>query len=312
MFVNDGLYSSESISEGYPDTQRKPMEILGGMISTFHASSFARALPSKSPFALGSCQVQQLLPPPCWIFHVPHDSTTILAEVRDQFIMADDLLRQEILRMTEHHTFDLFAAQVPEHQVVRFPVSRLVVDVERFEQDDEEPMSARGMGVIYQVTHELRPLRRSLTPSEREGLMSRWYRPHHQALSATVDDALENFGRALVIDAHSFPSKPLPYETDAMALRPEICIGADPYHTPQEVVELLLQEFESCGFVTAVNTPFAGALVPTKHYRRDPRVNAVMIEVRRDLYLNENTGQLDTRSSEIAQKLRSVLINSLT
>ena len=214
--------------------------------------------------------------------------------------------------MTDHRTFDLFAAEVPAHQVVRFPISRLVVDVERFEPDDEEPMSARGMGAIYQVTHELRPLRRSLTPSEREGLLSRWYRPHHQVLSETVDKALENFGRALVIDAHSFPSKALPYETDAAAFRPDICIGADSYHTPQDVLEVLRQKFESFGFVTAVNTPFAGALVPIKHYRRDPRVNAVMIEVRRDLYLDENTGQLGTRSSEVAQKLRSVLINSLT
>ena len=256
--------------------------------------------------------MQLSLLPPWWIFHVPHDATLVPAEVRDQFILADDLLNQEILRMTDHHTLDLFAFDVPKNQVVRFPVSRLVVDVERFEQDAAEPMSARGMGAIYRVTHDLRPLRRSLTPSEIEGLMSRWYRPHHQALSAVVDDALERFGRALIIDAHSFPSQSLPYEANAKALRPEICIGADPHHTPQEVVERLLREFQSFGFGVAVNTPFAGALVPTKHYRRDPRVDAVMIEIRRDLYLNENTGELDASAASLTQKLRSVLMNSLT
>lgn len=70
---------------------------------------------------------------PWWAFHVPHDSTAIPPEARDQFVLPNDLLAQEILRMTDHHTFDFFALDVPTHQVVRIPVSRLVVDVERFE-----------------------------------------------------------------------------------------------------------------------------------------------------------------------------------
>lgn len=250
-------------------------------------------------------------PPPWWIFHVPHDSTLVPVEVRGQFVLNDDLLDHEIRKMTDHHTFDLFALGVPDHQVVRFPVSRLVVDVERFEQDEEEPMSSKGMGAVYQVTHDRRPLRRTLKASEREELLSRWYRPHHQALSKAVDRAIENFGQALIIDAHRFPSTALPYENDPTALRPEICIGTDSFHTPHKIVESLLKEFESLGFASAVNTPFSGALVPAKHYQRDARVKAVMIEVRRDLYLDEYSGQLDKKSSEVSEKLRTALLNSL-
>jgi hypothetical protein len=40
----------------------------------------------------------------------------------------------------------------------------------------------------------------------------------------------------------------------------------------------------------AVDTPFSGALVPARHYRRDPRVQSVMVEVNRRLYLDEATG----------------------
>lgn len=207
--------------------------------------------------------------PPWVIMHVPHDSLYIPAEVRDQFILGEELLSREILRMTDHHTLKLFAEGVPDHQVVRSPVSRLVVDVERFESDYEEPMSKRGMGVIYEATHDLQPLRRALTPGERESLLTRWYRPHHKSLSDAVDSALNEFGRALVIDAHSFPSKALPYEVDQVALRPEICIGADAFHTPESMVDLLKKTFEALGFETAVNTPFSGALVPSKHYGKD-------------------------------------------
>ena len=37
--------------------------------------------------------------------------------------------------------------------------------------------------------------------------------------------------------------------------------------------------------------PFAGALVPAKHYRADDRVKSLMIEVNRRLYMNEVSGE---------------------
>jgi len=249
--------------------------------------------------------------PPWVILHLPHDSTDVPEEVREQFLLNDHQLAHEIRVMTDMHTLELFAVGVPEHQVVRSPVSRLVIDVERFEQDDVEQMAARGMGVIYRVTHDLRPLRRPLFPHEREELLCRWYRPHHKLLSDAVDRVLEKFGQAFVIDAHSFPSKALPYETDHTMIRPEICIGTDSYHTTQEFVKSLKVEFQSSGFMTAVNTPFAGALVPDKHYRRDLRVKAVMIEVRRDLYLDESAGTISASSAEVSKRLRTGLLNCL-
>lgn len=53
--------------------------------------------------------------------------------------------------MTDHLTDVLFA--VPGVTSVRFPVSRLVLDPERFESDDREVMATKGMGVVY--THAL-------------------------------------------------------------------------------------------------------------------------------------------------------------
>ncbi len=63
--------------------------------------------------------------------------------------------------MTDGFTAELFdfAADVPR---VKFPVSRLIVDAERFVDDAREPMAACGMGVIYTATSDgavLRALR---------------------------------------------------------------------------------------------------------------------------------------------------------
>ena len=243
---------------------------------------------------------------------MPHDSTVIPAEVRDQFVLNELDLCQEVIKMTDHQTYDLIARCFSTSQILKFPVSRLVVDVERFESDCDEYMAARGMGVIYKSTHDLKPLRRQLLTAEREHLISKWYRPHHELLTGAVDKALNEFRRALVIDVHSFPSLPLPYETDLTAYRPEICIGSDSYHSPREVVDELSRCFQLHGFVVGINTPFSGAIVPAKHYRKDERVQAVMIEIRRDLYLDESTGFLNESSTLVQERLKNSLLQWLT
>jgi N-formylglutamate deformylase len=247
-------------------------------------------------------------PVTAWIvFHVPHDATEVPIEVRDQFVLTDEQLQGELLKMTDHHTLALFAADVPTQQVVRAPVSRLVVDVERFADDQQEPMAARGMGVVYTKTHALTPLRRALNEGERAALLRRWYAPHHEALQRSVERSLAAFGRCTVLDCHSFPQHALAYEDDKAAPRPQICIGTDEFHTPPELACALVQAFREVGLTVALNTPFSGALVPLKYYGLDDRVSAVMIEVRRDLYMNELTGGPLARFPDIAQLLRRCL-----
>lgn len=250
--------------------------------------------------------------PPWVIFHIPHDSTTIPPELRDQFILNDDDLSHELGQMTDHFTYDLIAQNIPDIQIIRFPVSRLVVDVERFESDEEEPMAARGMGVIYEVTHQLKQMRRTLSLVKREHLLSTWYRTHHDLLTDSVNKTLENHGRALIIDFHSFPSVALPYETDLTAYRPEICIGTDSFHTPNEVVVELTNYFELHGFKVGVNTPFSGSIVPALHYKKDNRVQTLMIEIRRDLYLNESTSKLNEKFARLKENLQNILIACLS
>ncbi len=242
---------------------------------------------------------------PEWcIVHVPHDSTYIPGEVRNQFVLNDNELAHELLRMTDHHTHRLFAEGVPAEQVVRSSVSRLVVDVERFASDNEEPMAKRGMGAVYMVTHAGAPLRALLSAEQRQQLMDRWYWPHHERLTAVVDNALGRFDRAVILDVHSFPATALPYELDQSQNRPQICIGTDSFHTPPSLVEELVRCFKNAGLTTNINTPFSGALVPLRHYRKDSRVSAVMIEVRRDIYMDESTGAVLANFMGIAETLR--------
>lgn len=209
--------------------------------------------------------------------------------------------------MTDWFTDELFGGLKGATDII-FPLSRLVVDPERFEHDDQEPMSKCGMGVIYQTTSGGERLRNILSAQQRQHLIDTYYRPHHQLLTSAVSQAIEETGRCLVLDGHSFPSRPLPYEADHSLVRPDICIGTDDYHTPGDLRDKAISLFKSAGFSVAVNSPFAGALVPTKYYRSDKRVLALMIEVRRDLYMDEGTAEKLKGFRKTEREIRAVIM----
>jgi len=250
--------------------------------------------------------------PPWVVLHVPHDTTMIPADVRGQLLLTDEELRKELRQMTDHLTEALFTTCAGEAVVVKSPVSRLVVDVERFADDENEPMAARGMGAIDRVTSSLAPLRRQLSDEQRSSLMQAWYYPHHDRLESAVAAAVDRHGQCLVLDCHSFPSTPLPYEQgDASLSRPEICIGTDPFHTSEAIAQAFASAFSGAGWTIAINQPFSGAMVPASRYQRDLRVGAVMVEVNRRLYLQEADATPRLDFDDVAARLSACCIKAI-
>lgn len=250
---------------------------------------------------------------PEWVvFHVPHNSTDIPDGVRNQFIITDDELDDEIIKMTDHLTYKIFVSEHDQDKCVRADVSRLVVDVERFEDDALEVMSSRGMGAIYNVTSNLKPLRLAISDVERTMLIEKYYTLHHQKLESIVEDILNKYNRCLVIDCHSFPSCALPYEIfDNEAIRPAICIGTDDYHTEKTLKSIFMDEFSKSGWDVNINTPFSGALVPKSRYQRDKRVSAIMIEINRKLYIDELTGLPNGNIEEFSKKIQNICMTAV-
>ena len=224
------------------------------------------------------------------ILHIPHASKVIPKAELSAFLLTSAELEEEVLRMTDHFTDELFHAFEAPIQVVKYPVSRLVVDPERFVDDQLEPMAQLGMGVIYTMTSQGEKLRILPSPQERERLLKSYYFPHHQRLKIAVDNELNANGDALIIDCHSFPSQPRFYQTASNAKRPDICLGTDVFHTPSWLLEFVVSSFSQAGLSVAINDPYAGTMVPAAHNQTDPRVLSLMIEVNRALYMDENSG----------------------
>src|SRR5262249_46588090 len=158
------------------------------------------------------------------------------ASLRAAILLTDEALAAELLRMTDSYTDELFRLDPRLARTVTFPVSRLVVDPERFPDDAMESMASRGMGVVYTRTSDGSPRGAPPAAAVRGPLRGEYTEPPHRLLASAVAQANGSWGGALVVDCHSFPSVPLPYEPDQRLQRPEICIGTDSYHSPAELV----------------------------------------------------------------------------
>lgn len=222
------------------------------------------------------------------LLHVPHAGTEIPAWTRPHLLLDDQELAAEVAALTDHHT-DLIAARSAEQARVRpfqlvNPVSRFVVDPERF-PDEREEMAAVGMAAVYTHGTRRQPIRR-VDPDHERALLAAFYTPWADAVRAAVDDRLAACGRVVLVDVHSYTSAPLPHELHGDGARPPVCLGADAFHTPAWLLDAARAAFPGAG----VNSPFAGTYVPMAHHGVDPRVVSIMIEIRRDGYMEEPDG----------------------
>ncbi|MFG2327320.1 N-formylglutamate amidohydrolase [Streptomyces sp. NPDC048568] len=241
------------------------------------------------------------------ILHVPHSSRGIPADVRTGIVLTDAALERELDHMTDAHTAEIaeraagLAGLTPWRFVNR--TSRLVVDPERF-PDEREEMAAVGMGAVYTRTSHREVLRAAGT--DPGPLVERYFRPYTRAMTEAVADRLAATGRAVVIDVHSYPTEPLPYELHGEGPRPAVCLGTDPFHTPPGLLAAARAAFEPCG-ETGLDSPFGGTYVPLDFYGRRHEVRALMVEIRRDTYMTEPGGPAGPSLPRLARSLAALV-----
>ncbi len=219
------------------------------------------------------------------IVNIPHASVEI--PDFDNYVLSPDAVRQEARLLADLYT-DEMINDAENVECVIAPVSRVYVDTERFADDNKEEAARYGMGVLYTKTHDGVYLRQPVTAERRSELLKKWYEPHHARLTQAVDTALSKAGKVLIIDLHSYPTR-----FDMLGIKgkytPDVCIGCDAFHGDITVLEKLVNWCYENKYTSAVNNPFSGSVVPLKHYGKNKTVTSFMLEIRRTLYMNEET-----------------------
>lgn len=218
------------------------------------------------------------------VLHIPHSSAKF--PFGDGYVLSATELREEVLKLTDWHTEDLFASD--KDTSVIFDFSRIFCDPERFADDEEEVMAKFGMGVLYETTDDGRVMRK-VSSELRKRIIKEYYEPHHALFAQAVKEQLKQNSKALLIDCHSFCDTPFKRDLDKRPYRPDICLGTDEYHTSEKLLNFSIRYFENNGLSVAINTPYPGTIVPLEFYKRDKRVQSIMVEVNRKLYLQDGT-----------------------
>lgn len=228
------------------------------------------------------------------ILHVPHSSTII--PFQDGYLVNEDYLAKEILKLTDWDTDDFFESD--EHEMIKANFTRIFCDLERFTDDSQEIMSQLGMGVLYEKNDD-GDVMRIVKPELRERILKDYYWPHHKRLSDVVNKQLNLFGKALILDCHSFPSKPFKRDLNKDPNRPDFNVGTDAFHTPKHLIEASKDYFENAGYSVGIDWPYKGSIVPLEHDQKNKNVQTIMLEINRALYLKEPTNEKSERYSEI-------------
>lgn len=237
------------------------------------------------------------------ILHIPHSSTYIPSY--DGYLVSSERIDKEILKLTDWYTDDLFATETDI--LVKAEFSRVFCDVERFSDDEDEPMAAFGMGVVYEKTDSGEPMR-EISADLRQHILDSYYWKHHNHFANVVNQELQQRGTALIVDCHSYSNIPFLRDRDQRSNRPDFCIGTDDNHTPPALVEASVAFFGDKGYSVGVNTPYSGSIVPLEHYeKKNKSVRSIMLEVNRKLYLTAASNQQNETYEETKETVQEYL-----
>lgn len=184
------------------------------------------------------------------------------------------------------------AARVP---TIIANIPRLMIDLNRAPDDIDPdavqggygrgvpatPKARAGLGVIPTRLWGVGALwQTALKPTVIADRVEAIHAPYHAAISTALHKARQNHGSALLIDVHSMP----PVNGDDA---PDIVIG-DRFgkSAVAQVTALAEALFRDLGFRVAVNAPYAGGYVVSRHAAPHAGIHALQIELDRRLYLD--------------------------
>ena len=221
------------------------------------------------------------------LIHIPHASLCLPPDFwRD--VTVDRKIIEKNLHFMADYKVDELVRDIDYHKVIA-KYSRLYCDVERFQNDADEPMARLGMGAVY--THLPGGAQyRQVTPERREEIIRQAYEPHHVQLNKLSQKIVNQYGSCMMIDLHSYSDDLVRKLFGYTENLPDICLGYDDEWFSENNALKLKTYIEQLGYSCALNYPYEGALVPMDFYRdKMPGLHSVMLEVNRRVYLDGET-----------------------
>lgn len=180
------------------------------------------------------------------------------------------------------------------------------------------PRRARlGLGVVPLIIDDRLAIYRH--PPSREEALARveaLHGPYHAALQELTERSVREFGSCLLIDCHSMPGFAAGIPKSGMpkrgipkrgTRRADIILGDGHGRTARaRTLDMLESAFARRGYRVGRNHPYAGGYATLHYGRPDRGVEAVQVEINRELYLNRLTFRPRPGFETLARDIRDI------
>ena len=216
------------------------------------------------------------------VVSIPHTGTWLPGDVRAS--LASPAMHGQ--PMTDWHLHRLYDFLPSLGATTIFAtVSRFVVDLNRPPRPRPLYPGRFETGLVPLETFQGEPVfREPPTPEMIEARRIAWHAPYHARLQTLLEEARAQFGRVVLIDAHSVASAANRLHG---ALERHIYLGdRDGATCGAWLRDSLRDGFTAEGLQVAINAPYKGGYI-TDHYGRQDGVEAIQIEMAQRVYMDE-------------------------
>lgn len=149
--------------------------------------------------------------------------------------------------------------------------------------------SARGFGLLRRLALPEVPVYAGLLPVPQVmGWVERYYDPYHAALAKVLEELHAEFGQVWHVDCHSMKSTGNAMNDDPGRARPDFVVSdLDGATADPQTTRFAAETLRELGFTVAVNTPYKGAELISRHSDPAGGRHSIQIEINRALYLDE-------------------------
>jgi len=280
------------------------------------AMSFAQARAVACAFAPPFELISNNAPSSPFVLSSPHSGR----RYPDSFMAQTELPLHTLRRVEDAYVDDIFRP-LATHGIAfisaQFP--RVIVDANR--AADEWPPESKaqvskrpfaispraraGLGVIPTRVASHENIYKGVLPAPHISLrIQHLYEPYHQALAGLISGAKAKYGKAILLDCHSMPAYAANGERHA-----DIILGTRYGAACQPQTAAAFQSIlQRLGYTVHLNDPYAGGYITAHYGKPDENVEAIQIEINKDLYLNTKNLQPHKGMAGLMQDMEDAVL----
>lgn len=235
------------------------------------------------------------------ILHIPHSSADFSFAGKDASNRFGRIWLEQAKDLIDWYTDEIFVPESADSNIIPviFDTCRTLCDVERMSHD---PLEDKGLGITYYpcLNTDMGVYNPRLT-SEGDIKVMQKYLEHQYKLACLL---VQHHG-SLLLDCHSFGSKANLLQPDESRNKGiDICLGwNNDFTRPSDEILFLVEDyFKGKGYAVGLNKPYSNA----KTVDTPANYNALMIEINKKIYMNEQTLEKSENFSRVKDDVQGL------